>query len=178
MAEYAQHRHLGTGAALLKDIFVPTRLIAPLPEPQPDTGDILPTPQLPHLWPELAAQVAIQPPPTLTLGQMAASARRVLLLAPAGGGKSTTLAYLALACARPDDYEELNFRPNSLPIYAHLAELDLPDSPEAEKELPAEEYLIKAAQNRAGTLTADTLPAVLRQALPDGRALVLLDGWD
>lgn len=177
IANYTQNYHLGVGAAQLEEIFVSPRFLAPLPEPNLEEVSILPKTQIPFLWPDLAAQLAIEPPQTLTLNQLVNGVQRAALLAPAGGGKSTTLAYLALACARADDSAHLGFQPDILPIYAHLAELEL-YAPEAEKTKPVEDPLLKATRSRTGTLTADTLPGVLRRALEEGRGLVLLDGWD
>jgi len=177
IADYAQNYHLGVGAAQLGEIFVSPRFLAPLPEPSLEEDAILPKSQISFLWPDLAAQMAIEPPETLTLNQLLTGVRRAALLAPAGGGKSTTLAYLALACAKAKNFEHLSFQPDTLPIYAHLAELEL-HPPGAEKTKSVEDPLLKATRSRAGTLTADTLPGVLRRALQEGRGLVLLDGWD
>ena len=173
LAEYASSRHLGAGAAALEEIFVPTSVITPLPGPELETNRVLPSPQIAYLWPEEAVQLAIKPPPAIKLERMVTSAGRVALLAPPGGGKSTTLAYIALKCARQDP----SFCPGNVPIYAHLAELNL-DAEGRKAPRPAEEYLLKAVQQRAGSFTADTLPSLLREALSIGRALVLLDGWD
>ena len=146
-----------------------TPFIAPPPEPGTKPAEILPQPQLPYLWPELGAQLATAPPPLLPIGVALSSTSRLAILAPPGGGKSTLLAYLALR------YSE---DPELVPLYAHLAELSLgPESPGA-SEPPVEGPLIRAIQRRAGTLTADALPGLLQQALDDGRAVVLLDGWD
>lgn len=175
VAQYAQDRHLGVGAAQLEEIFVPPRFLTPLPEPQLEEGGILPRQQLAYLWPELAAQVATEPPATLSLGKMVSSVRRAAVIGPPGGGKSTTLAYLALSCAQAKSSEELDFGPDTFPLYAHLAELVLASD---EEEIPAGEPLLNAIQSRAGSMTADRLPALLRQILQEGRAVILLDGWD
>jgi HEAT repeat protein len=177
VVQYAQDRHLGVGAARLEQIFISPRFLRTLPEPDLQEESILPRLQLPYLWPELAARVAIEPPDTMTLGQMLGSVRRAAVIGPAGGGKSTTLAFLALACAEPQRIDDLTFAPETLPLQAHLAELELPSESD-ERETPIEEPLLKAIQRRAGTLTADRLPGALLLALKEGRALVLLDGWD
>ena len=174
LIQYAQDRHLGVGAARLEEIFVSPSFLKPLAEPGIEDDRILPKHQLPHLWPELAAQIAVEPPATLTVEQVLGSVKRAALLAPAGGGKSTVLAYLAQAAARPGN---LGLAPDTLPIYAHLAELVL-SPPMDDQEIPAGEPLLKAVQARAGSLTADRLPSMLRLAMEEGRALVLLDGWD
>ena len=175
VAQYAQDRHLGVGAAQLEDIFVSPRFLAPLPEPQLEEGSILPKQRLAYLWPELAAQIAAEPPETLSLEKVVSSVRRAAVIGPPGGGKSTTLAYLALSCAQAKGAEELGFGPDTFPLYAHLAELELPSK---EDEIPAGEPLLDAIQSRAGSMTADRLPALLRQILQEGRAVILLDGWD
>ncbi len=173
LAQYAQTRHFGAGAAPLDAIFVPPRLLPPPAEPLPDEPP-LPRIQLPFLWPDLAAYGAVGPLPTLSLEQAVTHTPRALFSAPAGCGKSTTLAFVALMCARA----ESAFLPDSLPIYAHLAELGPWDPPDADRPRMADDYLLAALQRRAGTLTADSLPSALRQALHAGRAVVLLDGWD
>jgi HEAT repeat protein len=167
-AEFAQTCHLGKSSARLEEIFVPTPFIAPPPEPGPQPGETLPHPQLPHLWPELTALLATAPPISLPIGSAVLSIARLAVLAPPGGGKSTLLAYLALR------YSE---DPERVPLYAHLAELSI-DPAGHPAETPVEEPLLRALQRRAGPLTADALPSLLRQALEDQRAIILLDGWD
>ncbi len=179
LAEQVRHRHLGAGAADLESIFVPTSVVLPPAEPRPVSGAALPKHQLPYLWPELASQVAIEPPATLTLDQVVATVRRVALLAPPGGGKSTTLAYLALGGVAEAESVGQKDLPPRLPIYAHVAELELDreeqdDAEEREVELP----LIEAFQGRSGDASAAAVQSLLKQRLADGRAVILLDGWD
>jgi len=167
-AEYVTRCHLGAASARLEQIFVPTPFIAPPPEPGPKPGEMLPQPQLPHLWPELSALLATTPPASLPIGSALLSIDRLAVLAPPGGGKSTLLAYLALR------YSE---DPEIVPLYAHLAELSV-EPPGPPDETPVEEPLLRALQRRAGPLTADSLPGLLRHALEAHRAIILLDGWD
>jgi HEAT repeat protein len=167
-AEFVQGCHLGKDAARLDEIFVPTAFVAPPPEPGAQSGQVLPEPQMPYLWPELAALLATAPSNSLPIGSAVLATDRLAVLAPPGGGKSTLLAYLTLRYS--DD-------PEMVPLYAHLAELSLElesDDSDAAVETP----LLRAIQRRAGPLTADALPNLLRQALEERRAVVLLDGWD
>jgi HEAT repeat protein len=167
-AEYVQHCHLGKGAARLDEVFVPTPFIAPPRLPASHQDETLPDPQMPYLWPELAPVLATVSPDLLSIGPAVLATDRLAVLAPAGGGKSTLLAYLALRYS--DD-------PEMLPLYAHLAELSLePES--GDDDTAVETPLLEAVQRRAGTLTADALPGLLRRSLEEGRAVILLDGWD
>ncbi len=177
LAALVQKRHVGANKAPLEAIFIPTHFIAPPAEPDLESGLALPKPQLPHLWPELTSLVAAAPAPTISLGQVMSSVKRALVIAPPGGGKSTMLAYMTLRST--DD-------PDSLPLYAHLTEIDLQteapepseDEDKAAQALLPEEFLFKALQARAGALTSDTLPSILRQAMQENKARILLDGWD
>lgn len=172
-----QNQHLGAGAASLDQIFVSPRFLKPLPEPDHVQGNILPRTQLPYLWPELAARVAIEPPATMTLGQLVGSVQRAAVIGSAGGGKSTALAYLAIACADPRRFQFQSFKPGTLPLHAHLAELQLSTGNDG-RASPVERPLLSAIQRRARTLTTDRLPGLLQVTLREGRAVVLLDGWD
>lgn len=174
MVKYAQSHHLGAGAAPLDAIFVPSRLIHPPEQPQPEINKVLPASTLTYLWPKLAAQIAIPAPKSIALSQVISLSRRIVLLGPAGSGKSSTLAFIALATARRDP----GFETERLPIYAHLSELDIWNkNKEAILKTP-QAPLLKAIQKRAGTLTSDTVPSLLSRALNENAALLLLDGWD
>jgi HEAT repeat protein len=167
-AEFVQRCHLGKDRARLDEIFVPTPFVAPPPEPASQPGETLPHPQMPYLWPDLAALLATAPPNLLPIGSAVLGTDRLAVLAPPGGGKSTLLAYLALRYSSD---------PDVIPLYTHLAELSL--EPEgAEDGAAPEAALVRAIQRRAGPLTADALPNLLRQALEARRAVILLDGWD
>lgn len=173
LVAFAQKRHLGWSAAGLESIFTPPTLIIPPLEPQPDSGEILPPSQLTYLWPEMAALVPAKNPPSITLSQIN-SIRRAVLIAPDGSGKSAALAFLALKYARQDP----DFSTTRLPIYVHLAEIELPEPDGKKKQKPVEDPLLNAVQQRGKRQRGRSIKAALRQALADMHAVVLLDGWD
>lgn len=172
-ARYTARYHLGKPWATLEQIFVPPLLIDEPPVADPEALPEPSTSQLLHLWPELAAGIAIPPPPAHHVYELLLNGRRVILSAPRGAGKTTLLAYCAHLCASAEAGGDYDFLLPYLPIFVHLAELALP----ADGDDPASP-LIAALQQRATPLTATGVGNLVRQKMAGGLALLLLDGWD
>lgn len=172
-ARYVARYHLGKPWATLEQIFVPPVLIDGPPVadpealPEPSTGQLL------YLWPELASGIAIPPPAGHSVRELLLNGRRVILSAPPGAGKTTLLAYCAHLCAGAEASGDYSFLLPCLPVFVHLAELNLP----AEGEDPAGP-LIAALQQRSTPLTATGVGSLIRQKSASGHVLLLLDGWD
>ena len=171
LAAFACCHHLGRYAADLDQVFVAPRLILPPPEPTLDA----PTDQhLAYVWPELAPFSALASPPTIALEEVLTRTTRAVIVGPAGGGKTTALAYLALCLARGELGGQV---PDQLPVYFHFEELEW-ETVGIENVLAAGKILDKAAAGRTGSLMPDLVPAVFNEALAAGKALLLIDGWD
>ncbi|MBN1313994.1 MAG: HEAT repeat domain-containing protein, partial [Anaerolineales bacterium] len=174
LVKFTQQQHLGSRVTTLESIFVPCRLLIPPPEPQPETGEILPTSQLNFLWPEMASLVPVRKPTSISLAQMLELTHRAALIAPDGGGKSATMAFLALKIARQDTM----FSSTRLPIYVHLSEIELVDPNTTRKQKSVEDPLIKAVQGQDKRLSSRSLYTVLKNAIHEMRAVILIDGWE
>jgi HEAT repeat protein len=194
-AAYVQQRHLDGRRLRLDQIFVEPRIRAPEAEPDAETAadpiaDQAPA-QLQYLWPELATGVALPPVPGMTIRQLLLAGRRFALIAEGGAGKSTLLAYCAHLCATATDTGPFTFLLPVVPVFVHLAEVEVasepaaaepdPDSDEPTAQaLPADPLLplTRALQLRSGPLTGAGVEGLLRQKFSSGQALLLLDGLD
>lgn len=179
---YVARYHLGRKWATLAEIFVPPLLLDEPPIFEPD-GDEAPevesglrarldTGYLIYLWPELAAGIGLPPPPARSLHELLRNGRRVIIASPAGWGKTTLLAYAAHLCATATGDGPDSFLLPVLPVFVHLAELNLGGEDDPVSPLAA------AIQRRSSALTAPGIDKLLRQKLSRGQALLLLDGWD
>ena len=181
-AEYLTQHHLGQQWGQLADIVTLPRLLLPTSEVDPQTIAQWHTNQLARVWPELAARVALPPLPGVGLQSLLANGQRVVISAPAGGGKTTLLAYSAYLCATSKEQP----LPSVVPAYLHLAELDVsPYTPiesaeTAETPEPPDPLvpLVTALQRCLSPLTARGLKALFQRKLKAGQVLLLLDGWD
>ena len=174
-AEYVADYHLGRPWATLEEVFVKPRPLVPPTAPTPDDLEDPVTAQLTRLWPETAAGVGVPPMPTASMRRLLLNGRRVILSAPAGMGKTTVLATCAHLCATASDTGPYTFLLPVMPVFVHLAELDL--TSEAANENPAA-ALAEALQKRAGPLTAPGVARLLEEKLASDNVLLLLDGWD
>ena len=174
-AEYVADHHLGKPWATLEEIFVLPRPLAPPTAPAPSDLEDVVTEQFTRLWPETAAGVGVPAPAGASMRRLLLNGRRVILSAPAGTGKTTLLATCAHLCAEASDPGPYTFLLPVMPVFVHLAELDL--TTEATNENPAA-ALGEALQQRAGSLTATGVGNLLQEKLAAGNVLLLLDGWD
>jgi HEAT repeat protein len=182
-ADYVAHYHLGQSRATLEQIFVPPLLLEPPPFLTPDEDgadstaalnpNTLEAGALVYLWPELAASLGLPPQPSRQVGELLRNGRRVILSAPPGSGKTTLLAYCAHRCATASAAGPDAFLLPIMPVFVHLAELELATAG-ADPAAP----LAAVLQQRASALTAPGIASLLRQKLSKGWVLLLLDGWD
>lgn len=190
-AAYVQQRHLDGHRLRLEQIFVEPRIRAPEVEPDLEAATEQVPAQLQYLWPELTTGVALPPGPGMTIRQLLLAGRRFALVAEGGAGKTTLLAYCAHLCATASDSGPFTFLLPVVPVFVHLAELDLgastavagPDSEAAEdggRAAQADPLLLlsKALQLRSGPLTSAGVEGLLRQKFSGGHSLLLLDGLD
>lgn len=144
--------------ALLEQLFVEPKLVSlvPLQPSEADAESLIST----HLT---------FPPRRLFGGHP-----ELAILGDNGAGKSALLAYIALACARPQDEKLAGMVPEEvrkrLPLYISLAAIDW------EKTLPPPDMLVDAA---IAFVEADkSVGNTLHRFLKAGQAIVLVDGWD
>lgn len=181
-ADYVARYHMGRSRATLEEIFVPPLLIDEPPIVEPETLEpaeaagpepsILDAGHLLHLWPDLASGIGLPPLPARTVRELLLNGRRLLLASPPGTGKTTLLAHCAHLCATASRDSPYDFLLPILPVFVHLAELNL-----AGDEDPAAP-LAAVLQQRASALTGPGIGNLLRQKLSQGWVLLLLDGWD
>lgn len=186
IAAYVQARHLGSLQSTLDKIFVEPRLLAP-PADQTFFSSPADASRLYYLWPELAARAAVSPPPSVSLRQMLRQGQWIAFSGDAGTGKTTLLAYITYLYAQQDESaafldfgnEDLNRR---LPIFVHIAELELNREKEPEAK-PAREVdplqpLVAALQNQFHVPGRRRLSRLVQGYAKSGALLLLLDGYD
>jgi hypothetical protein len=157
----------------LDDVFVEPELSIPLPIPQTIAElDTLPT-----------------VPQILPLHQTLGEHPQLAILGATGTGKTTLLAYVALACARPGNNAAIRVTLGAvqerLPIYVLLPAMDWDESDKngntdneskkAKQESNATDKLIHAAL--AAVEGNRGMIKLLREHLRTGQAIVLVDGW-
>ncbi len=182
-ADYAQSQHLGAGWATLDQVFVPTKLTAPIDDYamlEQQRGAV----QMALWWPELAGRIGAPVLPTVTLNQLLLNGRRVIISGAAGSGKTTLLAYLAhrLSTAVPTGPDKAFA--DVVPVFLHLAEINWADmTPEGAGSTKAETApdpvapLANALQKRSSPITSPGVGDLLRRKLATEQAILLLDGW-
>jgi HEAT repeat protein len=173
LTAYVQGFHLARPLFALEDIALAPSILAPSiasdpmhNEPRPeDTLGVLPNlPDCDHLS-------AIYQAPTLPLPLAMSHAANLLLTGELGSGKSTALAYLALRVAQRDP--AMGVLTELTPFFVHAANLRLD-----RRGRDPLDVMIGAAQMTVSGGMASRLPAYLRLAFRQKRALVLVDGLD
>jgi len=175
VAAWARSAVVPGGAASLDRIFVEPQLLPPEPAPQ------------------TLSEVETAPlgPRTLPLRQTLGGYPRLAILGTPGAGRTTLLAYVALACSHAaragDDGAEaqptLGPAEDRLPLYVPLPAMDWSETGDAvEQDREVRDTpegvgrLIHAAVNAVGG--SGGMVSALRQRLEAGEAVVLADGWD
>ena len=171
-AAFANAHHLLSAQTPLDSLYVPPRLLAPLPDPALLPEDRGAT-ALIYLWPEWANGMGLPVPPTMTVDQLTRNGRRVIIAGEPGVGKTSLLAYLTLQCATANGKDAPSN--NMMPVFVHVAELGLSGGEAVED---AESVLAGALQKRANPLTSPGIKDLLHQKLKAGQVMLLLDGWD
>ncbi|HUX76220.1 MAG TPA: HEAT repeat domain-containing protein [Anaerolineae bacterium] len=156
------------GAVSLDSIFIEPRLFPPAPVPE-SLSEIEPVPIGPRALP---------------LHQTLGGHPRLVILGTPGAGRTTSLAYVALACARvARDGDSAARVPalgpvqERLPLCVPLPAMDWSEADGAdEHERDGTERLLHAAVAAVGGSSG--MARALRQRLEAGQAVVLADGWD
>src|SRR6266498_6118708 len=172
----AQGMHLAASLFSLDEILQEPRLLAPPARVEPGVipiqEDII-SQTLPYMpaFPELAA---IYRAPTLSLVQAVEGGSNLVIIGAAGTGKTVALAHIASMAAnlkvRLDSSEE----PEAVPFLYHVADLQLPfDSSKDPLNI-----VINAASEHAPVFDLGRLPGFIQQTFKNGKALLLVDGFD
>lgn len=172
----AQGMHLASSLFSLDEILQEPRLMAPPPRVEPGVigiqEDII-SQTLPYMpaWPELAA---IYRAPTLGVAEAIAGGSNVVIVGPAGIGKTVALAHLASLAANLKVKLSPESELEAVPYLYHVADLQLPfDSTKDPATL-----IINAAGEHAPIFDLRRLPGFIQQTLKGGQALLLIDGFD
>ena len=173
LAIYLEKYHLFGEKIPLSQVFVAPRLLAPAALTDLTQLRTNGPEQLIYLWPELANRVAIPAPPMVSLNQLLLNGQHVIVTGGPGAGKTTLLAYSAYLAAAVTETQPQAFLLKRVPLFAHLAELDL-TAAATDPALP----LLTVCQNRAGVLTKTGLDRFLQSSMQQGTASLFLDGWD
>ena len=173
---HAQASHLSAPLFSLNEILEIPRLLAPPVRIEPGVvsprEDIV-SRTLPYMpsWPELAA---IYHAPTLSIPEALSGGMNLVITGQPGIGKTVALAYLASIVAnRASEAGDLGQR---VPFFLHVADLYLKNSSTEEKNIL--EPVTEAISGQAGMFDLARLPGLVQRAFSDGRALLLLDGFD
>jgi len=170
----AQGMHLAAPIFALDEIIQEPLLMAPPPVVEPGASpvfeDII-SQTLPYLpaWPELAAVFRA---PTLTLPQALGGGHNIVIVGQPGVGKTVALAHLASLAANRS--EQLGKYQDLVPFLVHVADLKLPISNERDAVAP----VIEASSEHAPVFDLPRLPGFIQNTFKDGRALLLVDGFD
>lgn len=170
----AQGMHLAAPLFALDEILQEPLVMAPPPTVEPGappvTEDTV-TLTLPYLpaWPELAA---IYNAPTLTLPQALAGGRNLVLTGLPGMGKTVALAHLATISANRSD--QLGALQDHVPFLIHVADLKLPVNEQKDVLNP----IIEISDATTPVFDLGRMPAFIQNTFRNGRALLLLDGFD
>ncbi|GAB4503429.1 MAG: hypothetical protein Fur0043_04210 [Anaerolineales bacterium] len=170
----AQGMHLAAPLFALDEILIPPLLLAPPARVEPGgslvTEDVVSctVPYMPA-WPELAALYGA---PTLTLAQALTGGVHLVITGQPGAGKTVCLAHLAsLVANRNPQAGELA---EAVPFLYHIADLRLPEAEDKDPLHP----IVEAASENASVMDLTRLPNFVRDVFQNGRALLLLDGFD
>ncbi len=174
MLRKAQGMHLAAALFSLEEILIEPRLLAPPPAIIPD--EALPsedavTQTLPYLpaWPELAA---VYNAPHFTLPQALAGGSNLVIIGRPGSGKTVALAHLASLLANRSP--ELGELANAVPFLLHVAELKLPLASQQDVLDP----ILDSIAANFSALELGRLASFAKTSFQNGRALLLLDGFD
>ena len=170
----AHTQHMARALFALEEIVVPPRLLAPPQPTDPQSSDPVPEELvgiLPSL-PDSALLAGLYRAASIPMIEGLRSGRPFMITGDPGSGKSTALAYLAIQCSQPEDIAGPAF--GLYPFLAHVADLRLGGRAFKDPLDP----LIDALQRTASAGIAGRLGGFLRQQLRQGRALLLIDGFD
>ncbi|MBI3242711.1 MAG: HEAT repeat domain-containing protein [Chloroflexi bacterium] len=168
-----QTHHIAGSIIALDEIFVQPHfwidepMADPGKEPESDLTLVVPsTPDFPDL-------TALYQTPSYTLRDLARAPHSLIVVGRPGAGKSALLAQLGSIAAESNVATEIFDKP-VVPALVHVGDLELPI---AEKTDPAQP-LVEAVSARLSAITAPAFPSFFKNILKEGKALILLDGFD
>ena len=170
---FAQKLHLASPLFSLEEILIEPRFLPPKPVPfpgeEPPPEDIVSQiiPYTPD-WPELASTYNAQ---SLSLSEALKGGADLLLLGPAGFGKTVALANLTSQVLLKNT--ETGGLAKLLPIYIHAAELNLPIDDQEPLDI-----LIKALETRPWNKQIPKLGNFIKKAFRNNNILLMVDGAD
>jgi hypothetical protein len=171
----AQHSHLAAQLFSLDEIIIQPKLIAPPPmidpglEQQFDGSPSTAFPFLPD-WPELSSQYNID---FLSLSEALQSGANLVVVAPAGAGKTVALAHLATCMARKDP--TLGVILDRIPIFLHVQEILSQHSLDEAGPVATITHVLTP---HVPILEQGRVPSFIKSSFSSGRFLLLLDGLD
>jgi HEAT repeat protein len=170
----AQGMHLAAPLFALDEILQPPVLIAPPARVEPGSpvlAEDIVTTTLPYLpaWPELAT---IYRAPSLSIPKALSAGSNIVLIGMDGIGKTVALAHIASLAANQDP--QLGELSNRVPFLIHAADLSLPVSEPKNILNP----LIETASEQVSFLDLGRVSNFVQYCFKNGRALLLLDGYD
>ena len=172
----AQGMHLAASLFSLEEILQEPRLLAPPARVEPGVipvqEDII-SQTLPYMpaFPELAA---IYRAPTLSLSEALEGGSNLVITGAAGSGKTVALAQLASMAANLKVRLDTSEEADAVPYLYHVADLQLP----FDSSRDPLNNVINAASERAPVLDLRRLPDFIQQTFKNGKALLLMDGFD
>jgi len=166
----SEAQHVLAGQVPLAAVYIPPHLRAPPLSPGEDDESGLPEEAARERYQRLSGY---RPQRTFPLSQALQQCPRLAVAGPPGAGRTALLAYLAQTYAAGEAGAHLTLDEDRLPILASLESLSLP--PDDDDLLaPLHDYL--TAQH--GRFTGRTAARRMREYMPQGRCLLLLDGLD
>lgn len=169
---YTQRIHLAGSIFPVDDILIEPYLLAPPIQSQP--GEFLVSPSivpqyLPYLpdWPEISSLVH---GPKLSLAQALSGGSDLIIVGPAGCGKTTQLIHFISSLSRHSD-QGSSFS-GYLPVYIHIRQIDFSGKGSTE------EKIFKAVSSNLSGLHPTSLKTILQQSFAHGKTILLVDGLD
>lgn len=169
-----QGLHLASPLFSLDEILIFPRLLAPPPQPNPETSD-LEEPRtlriLPYLpeFPELSAEYSV---PTITLMDALKNGVNLAIIGQPGTGKTVALAHLATLFARRSD--ETGDLSDLFPVYMHAIDLNL-TTWDGKDPLAS---LIHVITEYAPVFSIPQIPGFIKRLVESKKLILLLDGLD
>ncbi|MEN6408500.1 MAG: HEAT repeat domain-containing protein [Anaerolineaceae bacterium] len=171
---HVQGLHIASPLFALDEILITPRLLAPPPQPDPETAD-LEEPRtlrvLPYLpeFPELTAEYSV---PTLSLMDALKNDVNLAIIGQPGSGKTVALAYLTTLFARRAP--ETGDLADLFPVYMHVIDLNLA----AWDGKSALDALVQVITEYAPVLSIPQVPGFIQHLVETKRLILLLDGLD
>lgn len=172
---HVQSLHLANQICSLDEIIVPPKIYCFTEQKSHNDEELIDfetaeeiIPFIPD-FPEIGTAFANR---TFSLGSILRQGARIVLMAPSGAGKTTTLCHLATQLSRQEiELEELS---EYLPIFIDVYDLEL----NIDEAGSVFDSIYAAVSKYASTVTQTRLPNILKDCLTQGRAVLLIDGAD